>query len=397
MALPVDEVVLTLAGDRIRIVENYEVRSSVLTQPAGFSLRLGHGGIAAELIARYPAQTPFQLHVNDRLVQTGWTDGLRTTGAGGTEVTYDGRDVLGRLVSAYAPADRSFSNLTFLDLNQRVLELSGYRDFTILSDDAANRKAISGTIITDLSAAEVEITRRQGAPVGEVTGGTDGTKKTTFRSATLKVGKRWFEFLRTQNDRAGLFLWADGAGDFLLSVPTAAQTPAYRITRIRRGERGIGTVIDHSFQTSTVDRFTKLIVHGRGGGRVLGRNKIQAELVDPEMSAIFGGDDKKILPIHDNDVTSQAQALHLARRRMAELNRDGWRLSYRLSGHSTEGAGGGRALWTPNTVVSVDDREIGIAGDFWVEEVVLRSTPEKTAEVRLMRPQDLFFATELAT
>lgn len=399
MSLFKDEIVLELGGESVRIVENYEVRCSILTQPAGFSVRLGHGGVVADLLSRYPENTPFQLRVNDSKVQTGFTDGMRTAGTGGTQVTYDGRDLVGKVVSAYAPADKSYSNLTYLELTEKVLTDVGFTlgdDVLLFSDDVANRKAISGTVITELTAAEIEITTRQNEGARE-TDAQAGTKKTSYRSATVKVGKRYYEFLKTQLDRAGLFLWATGEGAFMLSFPNTSQTPAYEITRIKRNERGLGNVIDHSHNRNIEGRFTKMIVYGRGGGRKLGRSKIKGEFVDPEMSALLGGDDRKIYPVHDNDVTSVKQAVHLARRRMAEINREGWELTYTVAGHSTlRSANGARAIWTPNTVVAVDDRELGIKGDFWLEQVSMLSGPQKTTQLRLMRPSDCFFALEAA-
>src|SRR6266540_1463907 len=152
MALFEDDVVLTLGGEETRIVENYEVRSSILTQPAGFALRLGHGGVIDALARQVPPQTPFELRVNGQLLQTGYTDGLRTAGSGGTQITFDGRDAMGRLVSAYAPVDRSFSNLTYAELVKKILGEVGFNidgedeskpETLLFYDDTANRKAIS--------------------------------------------------------------------------------------------------------------------------------------------------------------------------------------------------------------------------------------------------------------
>ena len=135
MALPNDEVVLRLNGDSLRIVENYEVRSSILTQPAGFSIRLGHGGVIAELISRYPENTPFELFINERQLQSGYTDGLKTGGSGGSLVSYKGRDILGKLVSAYAPADKAFQNLTYFNLVDQVLTEVGLGGHLLIGSD----------------------------------------------------------------------------------------------------------------------------------------------------------------------------------------------------------------------------------------------------------------------
>ncbi len=403
MALFEDDVVLTLGGEETRIVENYEVRSSILTQPAGFSLRLGHGGVIDALARQVPPQTPFELRVNGQLLQTGYTDGLRTAGSGGTQITFDGRDAMGRLVSAYAPVDRSFSNLTYAELVKKILGEVGFTidgedeskpETLLFYDDTANRKAISGTKITTFTNAEIETTTR--ANQGTVTDEKANTKKTTYSNASVKVGRRWYEWLKTQLDRAGLFMWAAATGDFILTVPNASQAPAYRLTRARRGAPVLGKVTDHSFELNTTERYSKIIVYGRGGGQKTGRHKFSGEFIDSEMAELFGGQNAKIYPIHDNEVTNAQQAVHYARRRMAELNREGWSLTYTVSGHSTtDTADGRRAIWTPNTVVEVADDELGLYGNLWVEEVSLLGTPQRTTRLRLMRPRDLFFATEL--
>lgn len=391
-----DEVVLRLAGESLRIVSGYEISSSILTQPAGFSIQLGHSGILATLLSRYPENTPFELFVNDRQCQTGFTDGCQTGSGGGSEATFKGRDVLGRLFSAYAPADKAFQNLTYFELVEKVLEEVGYQELLLIGDDAANRKAITGTTVVMLQAAELEVNKRADslAAAERLGDGKEGTKKVVHKSITMKVGGRWYDWLKTQLDRAGLFLWATGEGAFMLSVPTPEQKAAYQIVRIRRGERGIGTVVSHQHERNVENRFTKMIVYGQGGGRKFGRSKVVGEFVDPEMSELFGGPDKKFITVHDNDIKTQKQAIHYARRRMAELNREGWNLSYTLSGHSTMGADGNRAIWSPNTVVEVDDRELGIQGNFWIERVSMRGGPETTTTLRLMRPGDCFFALE---
>lgn len=394
MALPDDDVELRLGGDTLKIVENYEIRSAILTQPAGFALRLGHGGVLADLLSRYPNRTPFTLHVNGQQLQTGYTDAKASGGDEGSKVTLRGRDIMGALMSACAPADRSFSNLSYHRLVSDVLDAVGLREHLLIGTDAANRSAIAGKQIVETTPSELEVTKRANAEI--VTDGKDNTRKSSERSITLKVGGKWFDFLKTQLDRAGLFLWASGEGAFILAVPTPFQKPAYQITRIQRGEQGLGKVVDHDFEDNVENRFTKMVVNGRGGGRKHGRTKHQGIFVDPEMVEIFGGEDRKILTVHDSDVKDLRQANHYARRQMSELNREGYRLAYTLAGHSTITRDGTRAIWTPNTVVEVNDRELNIEGNFWIEEVSMKGTPHRTTTVRLMRPSDMFFALEAA-
>lgn len=395
MALYEDTVELTLGGDTVKIAENYQVRCSILTQPASFALRLGHGGVVADLFTRYPKHTPFELRVNGRLLQTGYTEGRSSGGDSGSQVTFKGRDVMGPLCSAYAPADKSFSNLSYHRLVSDVLDMVGLGEHLLIGSDAANRMAISGTQVVELQPATLDIITKQRVREG-LGEGIEGTRKTTYRSITMKVGGRWYDWLKTQLDRAGLFLWASGEGAFILAVPTGDQRASYRIRRVERGGpiTENGQVVGHEFEDNGETRFTKMIVYGRGGGRKAGRTKIVGEFVDIEMAAELGGENVKLITVHDNDVKTIEQARHYARRRMSEINREAYRLSYTVAGHSTIGADGNRAVWTPNTVVDVEDIEIGIRDKFWIEEVVMNGNPQRTTTLRLMRPRDLFFGTE---
>jgi prophage tail gpP-like protein len=394
MALLKDEVVLTLGGDALRITENYEIKAAILTQPAAFSIRLGHGGVVADLLKRYPENTPFQLSINDHQIQTGYTDGLATGGSGATQITFDGRDQLAEVIQSCVHRDRSFANITFRDLTAAVFDEIGVRDYTIISDNLANRRAITGTQTVQTKPAEIEIetfTKKE----AEIRKVVQGTSKTTTKSENVKIGTRWYDWLKSHYDRAGLFLWTTGAGDYVLSAPNSNQEPAYRITRIRRGERGLGKVVTHHHRRNIAQRYTKVVVYGRGGGKGQGRTKTRGEFVNEEVARILGGEDRRVLTVHDNDCKSNKDCEYLARRRVAEMNRDGWSLLYTLAGHSTEALkGGGRAVWAQDTVVEVDDRELGIQGLFYIENVTFSRSPATTATVHLMRPTDMVFALE---
>ena len=70
-------------------------------------------------------------------------------------------------------------------------------------------------------------------------------------------------------------------------------------------------------------------------------------------------------------------------------------LSYTLAGHTTPRIGGrDRVVWAVDTVVEVDDQELGIAGTFWIEAVEFSRGPETNTTITLMRPGDLVFGGE---
>ena len=80
---------------------------------------------------------------------------------------------------------------------------------------------------------------------------------------------------------------------------------------------------------------------------------------------------------------------------MAESRRAGFNLTYTVAGHTFPTLGTGeRGVWTPDTVVDVDDDEFGLYGSFYVEQVGFRRQPQTTTELTLLRPADLVFAED---
>jgi prophage tail gpP-like protein len=113
------------------------------------------------------------------------------------------------------------------------------------------------------------------------------------------------------------------------------------------------------------------------------------------MSALFKGEDFQPLHVHDTHAKTEQQAAAMARRKIAEANRNGWQLNYTLAGHTAPsliGGGDSRAVWTPDTMVEVDDDELGIRGLFYIESVTHTRGPHTESTVHLMRPEDLIFA-----
>lgn len=393
MSLFEDKVELHLNGETLLVSQSYEIKSSLVVQPSAFSLRLGHGGTAKELIFKYPPGTPFQLTINGNPLFSGFTDGFSTDDSGGaTEVTLNGRDVTAVLHDTYILKETSFSESSFLKLTERALLNTSLQKFVISSSDVANIKAITGVdvrVIQELVPIDEIATLPPDAPTVRE------SKRSVKRSLKCEAGQTWYQFLKDQYDRAGLFLWGSGNGEFVLGVPNANQEPTYRIIRERgRTVDGV-TVKSHSGSVSNMRRYTKAIVYGRGGGRNFGRTKIVGEFVDEGMSKLLGGPDKKPIVEHDNTIKTVKQAQFRARRIIAEANRDGWSLSYKVAGHSVMSLLGKRAVWARNTMVDVQDDELGINRPLFLESVTYRRNPQTETELTFMRPEDLVFAAEL--
>jgi prophage tail gpP-like protein len=98
--------------------------------------------------------------------------------------------------------------------------------------------------------------------------------------------------------------------------------------------------------------------------------------------------------VRDVNVSTDEQAEFFARRKLAESRRTGWQLTYTVAGHSTRAIGGlGRAVWTPDTVVEVEDDEFGLRDLFYIEAVDFRRPPTTTT-LTLMRTGDLVFGSD---
>lgn len=221
-----------------------------------------------------------------------------------------------------------------------------------------------------------------------------GTSEVIVQSLKIQLGWRWHDVLDREYKLAGLFLWCDAEGNFILARPNAKQAPSYRLLRQRNIDRLTTNVESASFQNDTTERHTRAVVYGQVGKGKKGRNKLRGEFVDHELD---DSDFDAPITIHDRDIATKAQADYLARKTIAEERRAGWKLTYVVTGHITNlisAADGSSTNWAVDTVVDVDDRELGIQRLFYIEAVKFSRAPTLT-EITLMRDEDLVFADDL--
>jgi prophage tail gpP-like protein len=393
---------LRLAGEfEVPIASSYTVHAGVMEVPATFEFTIGHAGLITTIADAVPPFTKFELLVGDTVVQTGETDGYAPTGSNGSEITFRGRDLTKWLVDTQIENERTFSESTFLDLTKVALTEVGLGGAALSSSNTANRKAITGTqSIKELAPPTTETQQTEA-------GASSSTTKTVYQTIKGEVGTTWWDFLAEQYRRAGLFLWADVTGGFVLARPDGNQDPIYRILRRRGGPNQLGEVTivgQPSFTYDATKRFSECRVMGRSGGGKNGRGQVLARAFDQEMIELLnpeptdqadGGTRKKPMIIKDDKVRTPEQAAFLARRKIAESRRNGWSLSYTVVGHTAPAlSGGGRVIWQPDTVVHVVDDDLGIDGPMYVESLVYKRVPQATTEVHLMRIEDLLFAEE---
>lgn len=374
-----DRVRITLGGEDLLIAESYTVRQSFLTQPSTFSIRLGHADVVAKLLAKYPPNTPYKLYIGDVLQQSGRVDDIEASGSsGGSSVTISGRDGMALLVDACVRADRSYTSESYADVVRSVLtEVVGPESVLVFTNQT-NRSVQAGTTVT-----------QSDLPIDPVAIPTSAAKERPMRA---KAGQRWYQFLKDQLDRAGLFLFCAANGDYVLTAPNAAQPPITRIVR-RRGQHGdIANIISYRYRNATSSRYSTALIHGCGGGLKAGRQKTKGLFDDTEMIG-YGFD--RPLVLRDKKSSTAGHAEALAHRKIAESRRAGWNLTYTLAGHTAPKLNSvDRVVWAVDTVVEVDDQEIGLYSTDWVESAEFTRGPETRTTITLMRPDDLAFGGE---
>lgn len=378
-----DTVSLRLADQDIRLYQQYEVKCAIFQQPASFSLRLGWNATAAELLTRFPPNTPFELRIGRSTIMSGVTYGRAMPSIDRTEIEIKGRDYLAKLYDDELEFEKKYTEKTYLALTRKILDEAGLKEqaghFKIFEDNDANRERITQ--------AETKHKRRKVVTVE--TGASDGQGNLIYQTMEGKVGRRRMDFLLEQFKLVNLFLWSTGNGNFVLGRPQADMAPGYRVSRARGKLREQGDAEACQFNDDVTQRHARYVCFGKSGGK-----GVRGEFVDEEMKA-YGFDHVHVF--EDKDAKTKEQAEFLARRACAEERRNGWSLEYELSGHIRPSLAnvGKQAVWSYDMTCDVQDEILGLHGPFYIESVTYRRKPFTTTAIKLIRPQDLVWADGL--
>lgn len=390
---------IDLGGDRLTALESWDVNEGVLTQPSSFSLSFGWSNISAGLFRKYPKNTPFTLFIGGNPQATGRTDGVEVNQppGGASTITIKGRDLLKKLHDTYVKANTPVAVGTYADLVWFALYTCGLvtsktSDPNILkTDNAANRQIKAGVPITAIAPHRTV----QQLLLNEFPAGATAPNVASVTvTPKAKVGETWLRFVRRYLDRAGLFFWANADGTFTLAAPDGNQPASYALIRRAEDPNKTGNIIGCRFSDDATDRHTEAVIYGRGGRKQAGRGKAKGVFTDQEL--IDAGYDTQPICFRDCNVHTPAEAEFFARRKLAEERRDGYRIEYTISGLTLPflgGGGGERAVVTIDTVVSVYDEHLGIEDNFYIESVRRSRAPQTTTTMRLMRVEDLIFAS----
>jgi len=379
-----DAVSVEVDGRVINIVESYEVKVSVMVQPAAFSLRLGWGDTAKALLDMCPLGAPFKLFVGDVLVQSGLIDSRSVPASDATVIELRGRDHMRALFNSHVKEETSFTERTYYDLTRKVMDICHLEDHELIAGNGANRQAVTAVPVPNVKTEDMTRTI--------TTGLGPGGSHMEFKALKAKVGQRWYDWLCDKYKLVGLFLWCAGDGKFVLATPQPNVKPSTVLVRQRGVDRNTVNILSHAWRDDATNRHARYIVYGRSGGGKGGRSKISGEFYDDEMSDAGMRD---VITFHEDEIDTVKDAEYLARKYAAEARRAGWELSYTVAGHRTPSTiDNGIAVWGPDTAAEVTDDELGINGPHYLESITYARSGSTTTKLELIRPSDLLYLAE---
>lgn len=377
-----DTVRIEVNGVALTNVESYDVHVAVFTQPASFTFSVGHAGALKELLVAAQPRSPFKLFIGNKLVQTGFVDGFSCGGVAAT-ASIMGRDTLQDVHDSYTDAERSFTEKKHIEFVKAVLAKGRFKgagevplsELVEFTDDGMRTAMATGRVPLPKS------TIKEDKLIG---GGAIG----------MRLGDRYFDFIKRILDRSGLFMYASPEGKVLITSPNKDIKPMYRLVHAPT-DGGPANVVDYNWRNSAADRAAKFVVYGRGGARVKGSVKFKGGFVDLEMYDGWGYD--RVHTFRDWHIQSNDQAELMARRKIAEYRRRAWQLNVVVAGHTTTDINTGKAVvWRPDTMTEFHSGQLGVdEPKLYIEDVrYQRSSSGTTTSLRLMRPDDLVFGYE---
>jgi prophage tail gpP-like protein len=400
---PDDVFTLQINGYKYTHFTRFSFTRGIIRQPSTFSFTIGSGELARKLMLEAQSRDAVQLFVGTTKIFTGIIEDVNANNSsGGTEVTLEGRDRMAPLTKEYVLDEKAFGSPTYFDLTKQVLDIVGYQNTTLVAGNDANRKAAARV------AAKLKGGQKSVAIIPTNLTTSTGAK-IEYQKIDCEIGQTWFDFLVSQYKRVGLYLWCGADGNLVLARPTSYMFPSYSVQRYRGISRDECNIIKSSFTNRTSGRHARCRVYGKGRPDKDGHIALYGNWEDYEMLRM-GYTETRVE--HDEDCKTQRDCQYKAKRLIAEERRANRTLKYTVQGYTVPvfGEEWHRAIWTPDTVVRVDDDEYSfthltdarddnaLANDQGIHENMYLESVEFTLDgsgatttLSLMRESDMMF------
>jgi hypothetical protein len=142
-----DDIVKFYINGSLVKYTKYSVTMGIMAQPSTFSVTLGSGDVAGELLKKITPNSKAELFVGPTRVQYGIIEDVAaTSGGGATEVTFSGRDWINPLVKTYVRNEKSFGVATYYELTRQVLDICGLKDRSLDGDNNVARQKATRSV-----------------------------------------------------------------------------------------------------------------------------------------------------------------------------------------------------------------------------------------------------------
>ena len=408
-------------GEEVPVWSSYTIDSEFLTPSDGATFTCGDEDAVYDLSPKLLPGTVVQLEVNDAVVATMIVDGQNVahTPNGGTVLTVECRDPMGRLVDATVdPLFVFAAGMTLADLFAKLAAPLGYTTF---SNSDAFRKAIVAKTPPP-SGTSAPATPAAGAPAStllvEASAAAPPLTSYGLQQAKPHEGEGVFAFLARHCKRFGLWLWSDSLGStIIVGSPNYSQDPLYSITN----RAGDGAFYDSiRVERTTKEQPSLIIATGHGAGGAFDHAALKSaavhELVALDADGNIVSDVKAILAahkgcrlapvdptlrrygtganwsrkkhwaifLHDQESKTPDHLENFVQREMGERQSHSFSIHVTAGGHTRNGH-----PWCINTIATVDDDVLNIHDTFWIRQVTFRKTVEGTYTDLVLIPAGL--------
>jgi prophage tail gpP-like protein len=316
-----DSLALIVDGSKFENFTSYRVESDLYTADDAFRF---------EFSRPEPGISPGQqveLRINDELVLTGIIDRVsRGFNKNGLTFWAEGRDLMGLLVDSCCEEFVTVKDKTLKEIAETLLADVPFinREAVVYQDDLANQPAVA-----------------------------QATEEEPHKYAQIQPGSTIFDTLKTYAMSRGYMFWCEPDGTFVFGRPEAKGEAVFSIFCTKEGTRN--NAVEGEAVDDISGRYSQVTVIGQRQGRdedgddETGAAKLMTSHILTDADFPFY---KPYVTTDNNDELSPEDH---ARMIMEKQKKDGFRLSYRVPGHTQKGK-----LWAANELCRVVDEVAGL-------------------------------------
>ncbi len=333
-----DKVTLRIDKREIDAFLSYSIDADLYTADDAFKLEIADPGTPIADGARC------ELWINGRRELTGIVDRITESySKQGSSLILEGRDLCGLLVDSCCEEFVGVQGMTLKTLAERLIRTVPF----IQRKDIIYQETVRGNLKK----------KKGGGGSLAVLGLVDTAQNFT----QIEPGQTIFEVLKIYAASRGMMFFAMPDGTFVFGKPKEGGEPTFHLVAKKRATSPENNAMEGTRTRDISRRFSKIIVVGQQQGTDImgtgadGAAQINTLAVVPDPTFPFY---KPYVATDNND--ERSPKLH-GQMLLEQMKHDGFRLEYRVSGHSQNGTN-----WAINKICRVTDERFGIDGDYLI-------------------------------